>query len=232
VQGSRQRHRPRLRPYGNGQRLGDPRAVPGSPSPDPRRHGIEHGMESIKCVAVGDGAVGKRCLLMRSTTGTFPDNYGPGEKYIYYTITERVNGKHFIIGMMDTPGQEDYDRERPLHYPQTDVFLVCFSLVDVATLENVKAKWVPEVRYHCPDTPIILVGTKLDLKDNQGTLRQLKARRQRPVTYVEGIIMQRKIGAVKYLECSAKTAVGLKPVIYEIVRATGGPSFTGNGKGI
>ena len=134
--------------------------------------------------------------------------------------------------MMDTPGQDDFDRERPLCYPETDVLLVCFSLVDVTGFENVKAKWVPEVRHFCPDTPIILVGTKLDLKNDQVTLRELKEVHQRPVTYVEGIIMQRKIGAVKYLECSAKTAVGLKPVIYEIVRATGGPSFTGNGKGI
>ena len=156
----------------------------------------------------------------------------PRRKNIYYTFTERVNGKHFTIRMMDTPGQEDYDRLRPLCFPQTNVFLVCFSLVDPGSFENVKEKWVPEVRHHCPDTPIILVGTKLDLKDDQDTLRQLKSRRQRPVRYVEGIIMQRNIGAVKYLECSAKAAVGLKPVIYEIIRATGGPSFTGNGKGI
>ena len=186
---------------------------------------------SIKCVVVGDGNVGKRCLLERSTTGEFPrETYG--EIYKDYTITERVNGKHFTINMTKTPGQDDYDRLRPRFYPKTDVFLVCFSLVHPDSFENVKDKWVPEVRHHCPDTPIILVATKIDLKDNQDTLRQLKAMRQEPVTYVEGIIMQRKIGAVKYLECSAKTAVGLKPVVYEIIRATGGPSFTGNGKGI
>ena len=169
-----------------------------------------------------------RCLLIRSTTGEFPLDYGPGQKFIYYTATERVNGKPFTINMMDTPGQEDYDGLRPHSYPKTDVFLVCFSLVDVNSFEDVKMKWVPEVRRVCPDTPIILVGTKLDLKDDQDTLRQLKSRRQRPVRHEEGVMKQRKIGAVKYLECSAKTAVGLKPVIYEIVRA----SSTGKGKGI
>lgn len=37
-------------------------------------------------------------------------------------------------------GQEDYDRLRPLSYPQTDVFLVCFSVVSPSSFENVKEK--------------------------------------------------------------------------------------------
>lgn len=53
-------------------------------------------------------------------------------------------------GWLTLAGQEDYDRLRPLSYPQTDVFLVCFSVVSPASFENVKEKWVPEVRHHCP----------------------------------------------------------------------------------
>lgn len=41
---------------------------------------------------------------------------------------------------MVSPGQEDYDRLRPLSYPQTDVFLVCFSVVSPSSFENVKEK--------------------------------------------------------------------------------------------
>ncbi|CAI8031731.1 Ras-related protein Rac1 [Geodia barretti] len=192
---------------------------------------MEQGMESIKCVVVGDTLVGKTCLLVRYTTGEYCSSM-PSTVFENYTVTERVNGRPFTISIFDTSGIDDYSRVRPLAYPQTDVLLVCFSLVSVNSFETVRDYWVPEVRDFCPGTPIILVGTKLDLKDDQHTFRQLKAVCQRPVRYVEGVMMQRKIGAVKYLECSAKTAVGLKPVIYEIIRATGGPSFTGNGKGI
>jgi len=56
--------------------------------------------------------------------------------------------------------QEDYDRLRPLSYPQTDVFLVCFSINSRTTLENVEGKWLPELNYYCPDAPRVLVGCK------------------------------------------------------------------------
>ncbi len=64
-----------------------------------------------------------------------------------------------------------------------DVFIICFSLVSPASFENVRVKWYPEVRHHCPSVPIILVGTKLDLRDDETTLEKLKAKRQAPVTY-------------------------------------------------
>jgi Ras-related C3 botulinum toxin substrate 1 len=116
-------------------------------------------------------------------------------------------------------GQEDYDRLRPLSYPQTDVFLICFSLVSPASFENVRAKWHPEVSHHCPNTPIILVGTKLDLRDDKKTIEELKKETLFPVTYTQGLQMTKEIGAVKYLECSALTQKGLKTVFDEAIRA-------------
>jgi hypothetical protein len=59
-----------------------------------------------------------------------------------------VDGKTISLGLWDTAGQEDYDRLRPLSYPQTDVFLICFSLVSPPSFENVKTK----VRLPCPYT--------------------------------------------------------------------------------
>ena len=53
---------------------------------------------------------------------------------------------------------------KPEQLFQQDVFLVCFSLVDKDSLDNVKSIWIPEIRHHNPKTPIILVGTKKDLR--------------------------------------------------------------------
>jgi len=77
-----------------------------------------------------------------------------------------IGGEPYTLGLFDTAGQEDYDRLRPLSYPQTDVFLVCFSVVSPASFENVKEKWVPEITHHCPKTPFLLVGTQSDLRDS------------------------------------------------------------------
>ena len=64
------------------------------------------------------------------------------------------------LSLWDTAGQEDYDRLRPLAYPSSDAILLCFSIGDPNSLRNVTTKWKPELQHHCPNTPLILVGTK------------------------------------------------------------------------
>ena len=90
-----------------------------------------------------------------------------------YAVTVMIGGEPYTLGLFDTAGQEDYDRLRPLSYPQTDVFLVCFSVVSPSSFENVKEKWVPEITHHCQKTPFLLVGTQIDLRDDAATVEKL-----------------------------------------------------------
>ena len=115
-------------------------------------------------------------------------------------------------------GQEDYDRLRPLSYPQTDVFLVCFSVTSPPSFENVKEKWFPEVHHHCPGVPCLIVGTQVDLRDDPQVLEKLARQKQRPIAPDQGERLARELGAVKYVECSALTQKGLKNVFDEVRR--------------
>ncbi|CAJ0630550.1 2932_t:CDS:2 [Entrophospora sp. SA101] len=130
-----------------------------------------------------------------------------------------VDGKPISMALWDTAGQEDYDRLRPLSYPQTDVFLICFSLVSPSSLDNVKNKWVPEIIHHSPNVPFLLVGTKFDLRDDKATILKLRQKNQAPISFAEGLQMAKDIGAAKYVECSALTQMGLKSVFDEAIRA-------------
>lgn len=75
------------------------------------------------------------------------------------------------LALWDTAGQEDYDRLRPLSYPDTDVILMCFSVDSPDSLENIPEKWTPEVKHFCPNVPIILVGNKKDLRNDPATIK-------------------------------------------------------------
>lgn len=186
-------------------------------------------MKAIKAVVVGDGAVGKTCLLISYTTNAFPGEYIP-TVFDNYSANVMVDGQAVNLGLWDTAGQEDYDRLRPLSYPQTDVFLVCFSIVSPPSFENVKAKWNPEITHHCPDVPKLLVGTKCDLREDKDTLERLTDKKMSPISVEQAQAMCKQIGAVKYMECSALTQQGLKAVFDEAIRIVLNPPAASKGK--
>ena len=160
-------------------------------------------MRTIKCVIVGDGAVGKTCLLLSYTTNQFPSQYLP-TVFDNYAVTVIEEEPH-TLGLFDTAGQEDHDRLRPLSYPHTDVFLVCFSTAIPSSFENVKEKWTPEITHHSPKTPFLLVGTQIDLRDDADTIVKLAKNKQKPLSFETGERLAKDLGAARYVECSALT---------------------------
>lgn len=168
----------------------------------------------VKCVVVGDGAVGKTCMLISYTEGKFPKEYVP-TVFDNYEATIIVEGKEVKFSLWDTAGQEGYARIRTLSYPKTDIFLLCFSVVNHPSFVNVKDRWYVEIKHHCPNVPIILVGTKADLRNDESTLETLRKDGKSPITDEEANNMVKELGALKYLECSALTRQGLKNVFDE-----------------
>ena len=75
-----------------------------------------------------------------------------------------VNGQATQFGLWNTAGQQKHDRVRRLSYPQTDVFIMCFSIDRRASHQNILHRWGPEITRFEPNVPIVLVGTKSDLR--------------------------------------------------------------------
>eukprot|EP01126_Amoeba_proteus_P052651 TRINITY_DN6379_c0_g3_i1.p1 TRINITY_DN6379_c0_g3~~TRINITY_DN6379_c0_g3_i1.p1 ORF type:complete len:197 (+),score=35.47 TRINITY_DN6379_c0_g3_i1:140-730(+) len=175
-------------------------------------------MQSIKCVAVGDGAVGKSCLLITYSSSGFPEEYIP-TVFDNYSVNTTVDGKIYNLSMWDTAGQEDYDRLRPLSYPQTDVFLLTYSVISPSSFHNVGNKWFPEVSHYTPDASFILVGTKIDLVEDPYVVQKLSTRSEHVVLPQEALQLSREIGAYTSIQCSALKQIGISDIFNEAIRA-------------
>ncbi|PMD32636.1 Rho GTPase Rho1 [Hyaloscypha variabilis F] len=171
-----------------------------------------------KLVIVGDGACGKTALLLVFTTGSMPETIKP-TIFDNYVQDVEVDAKHVELQLWDTSGLEDYERLRPLSYPDSHVVLMCFAVDSPDSLDAVQEKLISEVLHFCSGVLIILVGLKKDLRHDPKTIEELHQTRQKPISYKQGAEVAKKIGAYKYLECSALTKEGVAEVFEHAARA-------------
>ncbi|KAJ3114538.1 GTP-binding protein Rho1 [Nowakowskiella sp. JEL0407] len=157
-----------------------------------------------KIVCVGDEAVGKTSLLLRFTQNVFSELYNPTVEDTY--TLENSDSPEFI----DTAGAEAFDRLRPFSYTDAAEAIVCFSLNSPESLKEVEEKWVPEIKYFCGDVPFIVVGLKKDLRDNASFSDPT-------VSFFQGEETALKIGAYKYLECSARTGENVSAIFSDYI---------------
>lgn len=150
----------------------------------------------LKFVVVGDGGVGKTCLLISYVQRKFPTEYVPTVFENYVTKIEGPRNMTIELALWDTAGQEEYNRLRPLSYAEVDILMVCYAVDNKTSLQNVQDLWIPEVKHFCPDVPIMLIGLKSDLyaRDNIDDLvdpRQAES-------------IAKSLGAFVHVQCSAK----------------------------
>jgi len=173
----------------------------------------------IKVVVVGDGTVGKTCLLISYTKNSFPKKYLP-TVFDNYLAKVQYKKQEVMMELWDTAGQEEFDRIRPLSYKDTDIFLLCFAVDNERSIKNITSKWVPEVKHHCPTGKLLVVGTKQDLRSSAEHQLKLQQKGETFVQSSEGQELADKIGAVGYCECSALTQEGLHDVFNKVIEST------------
>ncbi|OAF69071.1 GTP-binding protein rho4 [Intoshia linei] len=163
---------------------------------------------SKKLVVVGDGSIGKTCLLISYAKNEFPDEYIPTVFEIHVTLIE-MDTCSIRFALWDTAGQEEYDSLRPLSYPNSDVILTVFSVAEMASYHNIRDRWWNEIKHYCPLSQTILVATKIDLRDDSKLLKDLEDRNNTILLRKDTLLMATKLKFDAWHECSAKTKVGL-----------------------
>jgi len=176
-------------------------------------------MQSIKVVVVGDGAVGKTTFLFSFAMDCVPSEYVP-TTFDNYSAQYELEGRPISLGLWDTAGQSDFAKMRPISYKATDVYLVFFSVVNPTSFENVKDHWIHEVREHSPDVPFFLIGTQVDQREEKTVLKTLNDRKEKPISEKEARKLAKDIGAVNYIEISAKEKSTYGDLWEEVLRYT------------
>ena len=184
-------------------------------------------LRSIKCVLVGDSKSGKTALLYTLSKGIFPTQHLP-------TVINNVNvGWKFeenqaTISFWDTPGDEKEEEARSMAYQNADVILITFSLNKLKDVTHIKKKWFNEVQNYSPNASILLIGTNLDKREdlsydhnvvNKSTIDYQRRKEEDMVSYSKGLTIAKEIGAISYIESSAKNDVGFKEIKDQILRS-------------
>ncbi|KAL2820685.1 hypothetical protein BJX63DRAFT_428005 [Aspergillus granulosus] len=173
--------------------------------------------KNIKCVIIGDSGIGKTSLLVTYTTKVFPGNGVP--KLLEFSKADlTAANQEYALQLWDTTWEQGYTRLCSLWYPETDVFLLCFSINSWDSLDRVEERWVPEIVHMCPGVAWVLVGLKKDLRDDLDAVRDLKARKMGPVKYGDGANLAKILGCT-YVECSSRDGEGVDEVFEEALGA-------------
>uniref|UniRef100_A0A7E4VZL7 Rho-related GTP-binding protein RhoU n=1 Tax=Panagrellus redivivus TaxID=6233 RepID=A0A7E4VZL7_PANRE len=178
-------------------------------------------MSRLKCVLVGDSAIGKTSLIAAYTTNAFREHYN-ATTYDNFCVSVTVDNKPLRLELCDTAGRAEFDSLRLLSYNEANVFLLCFSVMSEASLQSVIYKWLPEVRALAPDVPVILCGTQSDLRHNLTKAMELKQRGIKPLTekQIKKIADQHHL---EVFECSALTHQNLKNVFDAVIVSSMSP---------
>ncbi|XP_058049242.1 rho-related BTB domain-containing protein 2-like [Ahaetulla prasina] len=195
-------------------------------------------VETIKCVVVGDNAVGKtRLICARACNATLtqyqllathvPTVWAIDQYRVCQEVLERsrdvVDEVSISLRLWDTFG--DHHKDRRFAYGRSDVVVLCFSLANPNSLRHVKTMWYPEIKHFCPRTPIVLVGCQLDLRyadlEAVNRARRPLAKPIKPSDILPpecGHEVAKELG-IPYYETSVVAQFGIKDVFDNAIRA-------------
>lgn len=163
----------------------------------------------VSCIIVGDGMVGKTCLAKKFCGQEIADNY---VATIMDTFTGTVSayGQKYTINIKDTAGQFEDSEMREMVYKESNVCVICYSVLDRDSMESVKSLWVPEIKNFSKKVPIVLVATQSDLREKDNTDH---------IDRAEGLKLAKELGIEQFVETSSFKNDGVKEAFETVVKA-------------
>ncbi|KAI8129201.1 Ras-like GTP-binding protein RhoL [Lucilia cuprina] len=159
---------------------------------------------NLKITLLGPEDVGKTTLIKKefynsSYASVVPDGYAR---------LKTIDDKEYRLVLVDTPGAMDCESMRRSAYANSDCLILCYAINSPTSFKSISSYWLPEIRTHCKEVPVILVGTKLDLRSNM-----------KCITTKQGARLREKTKMLSFFECSSKDMNSLQTLIIEAVRA-------------
>ncbi|ODV58287.1 uncharacterized protein ASCRUDRAFT_72703 [Ascoidea rubescens DSM 1968] len=167
---------------------------------------------SKKLVVVGDSGVGKTTMLLAHSRGYFGEIFIPTIAELLWHDYEENGVVKMEMELIDTSNIQDYDRLRPLMYPNSSIALICFAINSPSSLVSAETKWRTEILKYIPKIPVFLIGCKSDLRNDEPTILDLQSRDERVVSVSDARRVADRIKAIHYFECLAATQTGLSNI--------------------
>lgn len=163
-------------------------------------------MRSFKVVLLGEGGVGKSTWVKRHLTGDFEKRYKATLGVEVHPLKFNTNYGNICLNVWDCAGQEKFGGLRDGYYIQGNACIVMFDLTSLRTFKNA-TKWIYDfIRVAGADKPIVLCGSKHDLKHDLGT-------RNVPNELISDLVQKTRIS---YFEISSKTNYNFDEPFLEI----------------
>lgn len=173
----------------------------------------------LNIVTLGLLSTGKTCLLLSHAEGQCPGEYVPSIVDVF-DMRSVVDGVHVLLQFYEVQGGDDYARLRPNIYALASVFICIFSVEYQASYEALENEFFTELQQHAPNIPIILVATKIDLRESAEVVERMRDKTGHgPFTYEDGVALAEKLHAVKYIEICSKRLQGVTETFEEAIRA-------------
>jgi len=128
---------------------------------------------SFKILIIGDSSVGKSCLALRATKGSFNSIYTPTVGFEFFNFYLKIEEENIKLQVWDTCGQEVYRSLISSFYRNSSLAIIVYSIDNEESFNNIEI-WLNELKTKGnPDISIILVGNKVDLEDKREVSKEM-----------------------------------------------------------